>query len=133
MPIRGELSIAECQADSVSGGPLEQRPGCGIWHLALEPAVDVHLVRHVPAGKKRGERQLRIDHEIAILCLRPIEQVEHAAGDHLPAVGLLYRAHLGAADAQYASQKLLPMLSFYAAIRRSNRLTSRTIGQSMTR
>ncbi len=107
MAVRRELGIAERERDAVLGGFLEQRARGGVRHLALEPAVDFGWIGHVPARKERSERELGIDDEIAAFGLRLLDEIEHAPHHELSAVGLLDRAQLGAADAQYPSHRFL--------------------------
>ena len=95
MPIRRQFGIAEIHCDLVMGGSLEQRPCRRIRHLALEPGIDLGLILHVPARKKGGECELRIDDQISTLRLGFIHQRDHALDDGVAAVGFLDRAQLG--------------------------------------
>ena len=63
----GQLGIAEIEADAELAGEIEQLPGLGIGHLALEIAVDLALVLHPPAREERRQRQLGEDDEAAPL------------------------------------------------------------------
>ena len=98
LSLGGQLGIAEGDGDAVVPRLGEQRLGRPVRHLALEPLVDLGLVLHVPAREEGGERQLREDDEAAALRPRLLQQRQHALHHGLAAVGLLDRAHLGAAD-----------------------------------
>src|SRR5215471_19401380 len=58
-------------------------------------------------GKKRRQRKLGIDDEVAPFSLGLLEEIEHPPHNHLPAIRLLARAHLGAADAQHSAHEVL--------------------------
>jgi len=58
-------------------------------------------------GKKRRQRKLGIDDEVAPFSLGLLEEIEHPPHNHLPAIRLLARAHLGAADAQHSAHDVL--------------------------
>ena len=100
VPVGRQLRIAERDADPVLRRALEQRPRRRVWHLALEPGIDLRLIGHVPARKERRERELGEHHEIAVLRLRLVEQIDHPPDHGLPAVRPLDRAALGRGDAQ---------------------------------
>src|SRR4030095_1905077 len=68
----------------------------GAWHLALEPDVGIAAFLAIPSGKERGERQLRIDDEVAAFGLP--HQCKHPGNHGLTRVGLLDRAELGGGD-----------------------------------
>src|SRR6516165_11515360 len=96
IPVRREFGIAEAHGYGGALRLLEQRPGGGIRHFALEPDVGIAAVFAVPAREKRGQRKLWIDDEVAALGLP--HEVDHA-GDHgLARIGLLDRAELGGGD-----------------------------------
>ena len=101
-PLGRQLGIAEADRDAVLARAVEQRLGCRVRHLALEPAVHLGLVLHVPARKEGGERKLGIDDQGAALRLRRIQQGEHPLHHLLPGVGLLDRAHLGGTQDDFA-------------------------------
>ena len=107
MTISGELGVTERQSDAILGGLFEQRTRGGVRHLAFEPDIDFRLVGHVPAREKRRQRKLRIDDEVAPFSLGLLEEIEHPPHNHLPAIRLLARAHLGAADAQHSAHDVL--------------------------
>jgi hypothetical protein len=105
MAVRSEFSIAERDADLVKRCALEQRPGRGVRHLALEPGIHLGRIGHVPARKKRGQRQLGEHHEVAALRLRLIEQIDHPPDHRLAAVGPLDRAALGRGHPQHPAHR----------------------------
>ena len=109
MPVRRQLRIAEAHRHAGALRRLEQRPRGGVRHLALEPDVGVAAVLVIPAREERGQRQLRIDDEIAALGLP--HQLEHARDHGLARVGLLDRAELGGGDLDIA-RHLPPQSSF---------------------
>src|SRR5262247_3478292 len=59
-----ELGVAEIESHAHLARAFEQGPRRGVWHLALEEAVDLRFVLHPPARKKCCERQLGIDDQI---------------------------------------------------------------------
>ncbi len=60
---RGQLRVAEAHGHAERFRPVEQRPGRGVRHLALEPLVRLGAVLVVPAREEGGQRQFRIDDE----------------------------------------------------------------------
>jgi hypothetical protein len=111
MAIGSELGVTERQTDAIVSGMVEQRTRRGVRHLAFEPGVDFRLVGHVPAREKGRKRKFRIDHEVAALRLGLIEQIEHPPHDPLPAIRLLDRAHLGAANTKHSTHEVLRVLT----------------------
>ena len=76
-----ELRVAEVKGDAEGGGLLEERPGLGAGHFRLEERVDLGIVEQ-PARKERGQRELRIDHEVGAARCRLAHQADHAL-DHI--------------------------------------------------
>src|SRR6185369_5794614 len=92
--VHAQLSIAETEPDTESPRLVEERARLRPRHLALEEGVDLALVFHPPAGKERGEGQLRKNHQIATVGLGSMQEIEQPL-DHLrPRVGALDRAKL---------------------------------------
>src|SRR5215831_15745743 len=129
MSARRDFRVAETYGH---GGALllEQRPGDGAWHLALEPDVGFAAVLPIPARKEGRQRQLRIEDEIATLGLP--HEIEHASNHGLAGVGPLDRAELGASHFDIA-HPIAPRGFLYPPSRCSSRLISRTTGHSSTR
>ena len=92
-----KLAVAEVEADSEPGGLVEQGPGLGSRHLALEETVDLGLILHPPAGKEARERDLGEDHELAARCARLAKQLDHAFDDVRTALVTAGRPELGPA------------------------------------
>src|SRR5262249_32337799 len=111
MAIGRELGITERQPDAIFSGLLEQRTRRSTRHLAFEPGVYFRRLCHVPAREKGGKRKLGINYEIALLGFGLIEQIEHAPHDRLPAVRLVGRAHLAAANPKHSAHKVLLLLT----------------------
>src|ERR1051326_100385 len=66
----GQFGIAEIEPDAEFLGEIEQWPGFRPRHLALEIAVDLGLLGHPPARKKRRQRQLRKDDKPRPIAMR---------------------------------------------------------------
>src|SRR5262245_10620546 len=107
MAIGRELGITERETDTIVRGLLEERARRRIRHLAFEPGVDFRRLRHVPAWKKRRQRKLRIDYEVAVLSLGLLEQIDHSPHNRLPAVSLVDGAHLGGTNPKYSAHVVL--------------------------
>jgi hypothetical protein len=93
MPVGREFRIAEAHGHGDALCLLEQRPGGGARHVALEPDVRFAAVLGVPARKEGGQSQLWKDDEIATFSLP--HEIEHAGNHGLARVRLLDRAELG--------------------------------------
>ena len=65
----GQLGEAEVEGEAQLLGRREERLGLVSRHGGLEPAVDLGLVLHVPAGKEGGQRQLGKDDEVTGLAV----------------------------------------------------------------
>ncbi len=103
-----DLGKAEADADAEALRLVEQRRRLVARHLALEEAVDLLLVRHPPARKEGGERQLGENHQVAFVLAGLAQQVEHALDDGRPAVRALDGPELGRADGDHSSHGLYP-------------------------
>src|SRR6202040_1968514 len=69
-----------------------------VRHLALEPGIDLGLIFHIPARKKCGECEFRINDQVCASGLGLVHQSEHALDDDFPAIGTLDRPHLSGRD-----------------------------------
>ena len=76
-----KLRVAEVKGDAEGGGLLEERPGLRAGHLRLEERIHLGVVEQ-PARKERGQRELRIDHEVGAARCRLAHQADHAL-DHI--------------------------------------------------
>ena len=123
--VRGQLRVAQIEADIVLRGLVEQRARGGVRHLALEPRIDLSLIGHVPAREEGGERKFGEHHEVDALRVRLIEQVAQPLYDGLAGLGFLDGTGLGSSNADNAGHQ--------EAILRSSRLISRTTGHNITR
>ena len=113
--VRRQFGIAKTHSHLVPSGALEQRLRRRVRHLALEPAIDLGLILHVPARKECGERQLRIDDQVGAAGFGFIHQRDHALDDGFAAIGFLDRAHLGGGDIDNAHGKAfsVPLLGLH--------------------
>ena len=90
----GQLGIAEIEADPELLREIEQRPGLGARHLALEIAVDLRLVGHPPAREERRQRQLGKDDEPGAPAMRLAHHRHEALHHRRAVVGEVDRAEL---------------------------------------
>ena len=96
-----KLGIAEVKPDSQFLGQIEQWPGFGIGHLALEEAIDFGLVGHPPARKKCGQRQFRKHDKPRAAAMR-LAQHRHQPLDYRSAVvGQMDRPQLGDGGSEF--------------------------------
>jgi hypothetical protein len=98
MSVRRQLGIAKTHRHLIFRGAREQRHGRCVRHLALKPGIDLGLIFHIPARKKCGECQLRINDQVCSGSPGLVHQSEHALDDDLPAIGTLDRPHLSGCD-----------------------------------
>ena len=103
----GQLGIAEIKPDPEFPGEIEQRPRRRVRHLALEPAVDLVLVGHPPARKKRRQRQFGKDDKPRTVAVRLAQQRAEPLDDRLAAVGAVYRTQLCDGGTQLARHRLI--------------------------
>src|SRR5947209_7502434 len=102
-----QFGIAEREGDAVFRSLVEERSRRGIRHFALEPGIDLTLIRHVPAREEGGQRQLGIDYERALLRSGAFEQTEHAAHYSFAVLGSLDGAHLSGANTDHTGHSYL--------------------------
>src|ERR1700722_2723959 len=114
MSVRRQLGITKTHRHLVLRRTSEQRHRRRARHLALKPGVDLDLVFHVPARKKSGERELRINDQVGPTRLGLVHQGEHPWDDDLPAIGPLDRTHLGRGNIDDSHGSAFS-LSFHAA------------------
>ena len=98
----GLFRIAEIKADAELGSQVEQRLHGRIRHLGFEERVDLRLVRHVPAGKEGGQRQLREDDQPCAGSVGPVHQGHQALDHGCPRIGAGDRTELTAGEEKRA-------------------------------
>ncbi|MDR6099894.1 hypothetical protein QE369_000072 [Agrobacterium larrymoorei] len=99
-PLRCQLGVTECHRHTEVPGTLEQRHGGGIGHLGFEPCIHFFPIRHVPAGKKRGQREFGIDDYFGTTRGGLLQQFHHAGNYNGPAITFLNGAELSAGNDQ---------------------------------
>jgi hypothetical protein len=103
-PLRGELGIAEVEADAELLRLLEQRLRFFRGHVALEELrIDLALIIHPPARKERGERELGKHHELRSHGVRVAQQRRHSRNGNGAGVCLVERPELGGGDLKVSS------------------------------
>ena len=107
-PLGCQLGIAERDRNLRLAGGGKERRGGGIGHFAFEPLVDLGLIFHVPAREKRGQAEFGKHHEITARPFGLLQQGDHPVDHLLARVGLLNRAHLGAANDNLTHLRFLP-------------------------
>ena len=104
-----QLGIAEVKADAELAGEVEQGPGFGPRHLALEKAVNLGLVGHPPAREKRGQRQLGKDNERRAAGMGLAHHRHQPLDDRRPIVGEMDRPQLGDGGSEFARHRDTPV------------------------
>ena len=102
-----KLGIAEVEGDTEGSGLLEERPGLGARHLRLEERVRLGVVEQ-PAGEERGQRELRIDHEVCAPPRRFAHQTGHARNHASPRLGAGDGPELGGRDGDHPAHVSSP-------------------------
>ena len=104
----GQFGITEIEPDPEFLREIEERPGCRIRHIALEPAVDFLLIGHPPARKKRRQRQFGKDNKPRAVAVRLAQQRAEPDNDRLAAVGAVNGTELRHGGAQLAGHLVSP-------------------------
>ena len=65
-----KFSVTQAKPDAQFAGEVEQRARLRPRHLVLEESIDFRLILHKPARKKRRQRKLGIDDQIAAIGVR---------------------------------------------------------------
>ena len=96
-----ELAVTDVVADAETLAFVEERLGHRRRHRRLEePPIDLGLILHPPARKKRGERELRKNDEARALGVRLTHERDQALDDDFTRVGEMDGPNLGGGDLQ---------------------------------
>src|SRR5690606_37085556 len=93
-----EFGVAQVEPDTQRARQVEQRPGFLARHLGFEEPAYLLRIVHLPARKKRGQRQLGESHPPGAAAGGVLEQVAQARNRLRARVRALDGAHLGHGD-----------------------------------
>ena len=99
---------AKIKADPASPGFLEQRQGVTRRHRVLEKTVDFLLILHPPAGEKGGEREFRINDDVAFHIVSLAHQIDQSRDHRLAAVVSRDRTQLRSTDLKESAHFATP-------------------------
>ena len=106
----GQLGITDIKADAELAGEVEQRPGFGAGHFALEKAVYLLLVGHPITREEGGQRELRKDHEADAPGMRLAHHLAQPINHGGPRVGQVNGAEQGDGRLQFTRHDGSPLL-----------------------
>ena len=101
-PFRGQLGVAQVEADAEFARGVEQRLHVGVGHALFEEAIDRLGVFHPVARKESGQRQFGKDHELRLAGRGLAHHLDEAADHHRAGVGQVDGAHLGDREVHFA-------------------------------
>ena len=123
-----EFGKPEMETDAKPSGLVEKWLSRIIGHFPLEPSVQFVLGFDIPVRKKRGQRALGEDHQVAPFRVRLTHHDQQAFDSVRAGFPSVDRAGLRCADGNYSCHSGVPIVGRFVRYGGSKRASSSSVG-----